>query len=334
MINLQIMKKYIYLILLTMVVSPLVGQQLPAYSQYMLNKYIINPAIAGSDGYTSFNVTTRQQWMGLKGAPEMNSASFQTRFIKKGYSIKTRRSGNRTLRNQTDGKVGLGGYIYNYSSGLVQRTGFQASYVYHTWIQRKNQLSLSLGLTGYHLRIKEDEIDFEIQEDPVLATELMRGIFVPDITFGAYLLNERYALGISADQLLGGILKIGSPGYANYRMKRHFYLMGSYSFFFGKDIELKPSFLYKMSEELRPQIDMGITYIFDNYKSAYWAGIAYRTENILVFSVGVRADQLYFGYGFDYGLNQLQNLTYGTHEFTVSFQLGAPQKRFRWMNRY
>jgi type IX secretion system PorP/SprF family membrane protein len=300
----------------------------------MQNKYIINPAIAGSDGYTSVNITTRQQWTGLKGAPKMNSASFQTRFIKQKYSIKTRRSGNRVLRKKTDGKVGLGGYVYNYRSGLVQRTGFQASYVYHTWVQRKNQLSMSLGLSGYHFRINEEEIDFEIQEDPVLATELMRGIFVPDIVFGAYWLNERYALGFSADQLLGGELKLGSSGYDNYQMKRHFYLMGSYSFFFGKEIELRPSFLYKMSEELRPQLDFGLTYIFDNFKNAYWAGIAYRTENIIVCTIGVRADQLYFGYGFDYGLNQLQKLTYGTHEFSVAFQLGAPQKRFRWMNRY
>lgn len=322
------------MVLLTAVCAPSFAQQLPAYSQYMLNKYIINPAIAGSDGYTSFNITTRQQWMGLKGAPEMNSASFQTRFIKQGYSINTRRSGRNVVRPQTDGKVGLGGYIYTYSSGLVRRTGFQASYVYHTWIQRMNQLSLSLGLTGYHFRLKEDEIDFEIDEDPVLATDLNRGIFVPDITFGAYFLNERYSLGFSADQLLGGILKIGSPGYDNYRMKRHYYLMGTYNFFFGKDVELKPSFLFKMSEQLRPQVDLGLTYKFDNYKNAYWIGLAYRTDKMIVATIGVRADQLYFGYGFDFSLNQLHRLTYGTHEFSVSFQLGAPQKRFRWMNRY
>jgi len=270
----------------------------------------------------------------VKGAPEVHSLSFQTRFIKRDYRIRTRRSGIRVLHPHTEGKVGLGGYIYNYNSGLVQRTGFQASYVYHTWIQRNKQLSLSLGLSGYHFRIKEEEIDFEIQEDPVLATGLRRGIFVPDITIGAYLLHERYSLGLSADQLLGGLVKIGSEGYANYEMDRHMYLMGTYSIFLGQNVEIRPSFLFKMSEQLRPQGDLGLTYIFDNFKNAYWAGLAFRTGGALIANIGVRADQLYLGYAFDFGLHKIQRFSYGSHEFTVAFQLGAPQKRFRWFNRY
>ena len=41
------------------------SQQLPVYSQYMMNKFLINPAVAGSEGYTSFNLTAREQWIGL-----------------------------------------------------------------------------------------------------------------------------------------------------------------------------------------------------------------------------------------------------------------------------
>ena len=45
------------------------GQQLPVYSQYMMNKFLINPAVAGSEGYTAFNLTSRKQWLGIKDAP-------------------------------------------------------------------------------------------------------------------------------------------------------------------------------------------------------------------------------------------------------------------------
>ena len=44
----------------------LYAQQLPQYSQYMMNKFLINPAVAGSEGYTSFNLTAREQWIGLQ----------------------------------------------------------------------------------------------------------------------------------------------------------------------------------------------------------------------------------------------------------------------------
>jgi type IX secretion system PorP/SprF family membrane protein len=328
------MKKILLILIFGIFYGFAYSQQLPIYSQYLYNKFMLNPAVAGADGYSSLNITTRQQWAGLEGAPKINSVSFQSRFIKRGYRINQRKSGKNVLRPQTDGKVGLGGYVYNYRSGLVQRTGFQFSYVYNIWLWRKTQLSLGLGLTGYHFRIMEEDIIFENMEDPVLAGDLKRGIFVPDATFGAYMLNERYSLGFSVDQLLGGAAKFGSSAYSNYTIKRHYYLMGSYSFFFGSENEVQPSFLIKMSEQLKPQMDMGVTYIFDNFKNSFWLGLQYRTINAIIVGAGVRADHLHVGYAFDFSFSQLQKLTYGTHEVSLAFKFGAPQKRFRWLNRY
>ena len=328
------MKKILLILIFGLLCGLSYSQQLPIYSQYLMNNFMLNPAVAGADGYASVNITTRQQWTGLEGAPKMNSVSFQSRFIKQGYRINQKKSGKNALRPKTDGKVGLGGYIYNYQSGLIQRTGFQFSYVYNLWIHRKTQLSLGLGLTGYHFRIKEEDIIFENMEDPVLAGDLKRGIFVPDAAFGAYLLNERYTFVFSIDQLLGGTAKFGSTAFSNYTMDRHMYMMGSYSFFFGRENEVQPNFIIRMSEQLKPQMDLGLTYIFDNFKNSFWVGLRYRTINAIIVGVGVRADHLHVGYAFDFSFSQLQKLTYGTHEISLAFKFGAPQKRFRWLNRY
>ena len=327
------MKKVLLIGIFGILGVALYAQQLPIYSQYLLNKFMLNPAVAGADGYASVNITTRQQWAGLEGAPKMNSVSFQSRFIKEGYKIKQRKGGNK-LRPQTDGKIGMGGYVYTYRSGLMQRTGFQLSYVYNVWIHRMTQLSLGLGLTGYHFRIMEEDIIFENMEDPILAGDLKKGIFVPDAAFGAYLLNERYTLGFSVDQLLGGTAKFGNSAFTNYTMDRHFYLMGSYSFFFGRENEVQPSFMIRMSEQVKPQMDLGVTYTYDNFKNSFWVGLQYRTINAMVIGVGVRADHLHVGYAFDFSFSQLQKLTYGTHEVSLAFKFGAPQKRYRWLNRY
>ena len=77
----------IYIILLLALGSSarLMAQQLPLYSQYVLNAFMVNPAIAGHDGYTSFNTTARQQWLGFSEAPRTYSASWQTRVLKKSY---------------------------------------------------------------------------------------------------------------------------------------------------------------------------------------------------------------------------------------------------------
>ncbi len=328
------MKKILFFLVFSLLSSFIYAQQLPIYSQYLLSTFMINPAIAGSDGYSSINITSRKQWVGLDGSPQINSISFQSRFIKNGYSIKNRKSGRNVLRPQTDGKVGLGGYLYNYQSGLMERTGFQFAYVYNFWIHRKTQLSLGLGLTGYHFRIKKEEVDFELDGDPVLDGDLSRGIFVPDASFGAYLLNERYSLGFSAEQILSGTVKNGSSAYGNFEMDRHFYLMGSYSFFAGRENEFRPSVLMKMSEQVRPQMDIGLTYLYDNFKNSFWFGLAYRTTSAMIISMGVRADHLHVGYAFDFSFHEVQRITYGTHEIALAFKFGGPQKRYRWLNRY
>ena len=60
-------------------------EQVPLYSQYMLNGFLLNPAVAGSEGYTAVNMTAREQWVGMKHAPGTYALSFQTRILKNSY---------------------------------------------------------------------------------------------------------------------------------------------------------------------------------------------------------------------------------------------------------
>ena len=43
---------------------------------------------------------------------------------------------------------------------------------------------------------------------------------------------------------------------------------------------------------------------------------------------------MYFGYSFDFTLNKIQRVTYGTHEFTLAFKFGDIDKRFNWLDRF
>ncbi|HEY4788176.1 MAG TPA: type IX secretion system membrane protein PorP/SprF, partial [Bacteroidales bacterium] len=59
--------RILWLWLVFMTITPVIAQQQPAYSQYTFNGFLLNPAVAGSEGYTSINVTTREQWVGIEG---------------------------------------------------------------------------------------------------------------------------------------------------------------------------------------------------------------------------------------------------------------------------
>jgi len=325
------MRKPAFILFLFLIGNWAFGQQLPLFSQYLYNKFLINPAVAGSDGYTSVSLTAREQWVGYYGAPRTVSFSMQTRMLKKSYILKQTRVKRQIYRPKSDGKVGLGGYIFSDKNGLVQRTGFQASYAYHMWLQKSTQLSMGLALTGYHYKINEKEINFEDPNEPWLNNNLRRGMFVPDVTFGAYLLNANYCLGFSADQLFEASAKIGSYAYKNFKINRHYYLFGSYDFSSGNYNVIQPSFILMMSEQFKPQADMGVTYI---YNQDFWTGLAFRTSGALIANVGVKYENMFIGYAFDFTLQEIQRITYGTHEITFALKFGDNTRRYRWLDRY
>ncbi len=307
------------------------AQQLPLYSQYMMNKYMLNPAIAGSDGYTTFSLTAREQWLGFENAPRTHALSFQTRLLKRSYIIKSRNVRKKTFKPGRSGRVGLGGYIYNDRNGLVNRTGAQFSYAYHI---RLNMSQLSFGLAGsvFQFNLLDDQIHFWDPSEPLIYDGSTRRILiVPDASFGVYFSSYQYYMGFSAAQLFQSYLKVGSNSFDNYRLKRHYYLTGGYIFDLGSNFELEPSILFKTTEDLQYQLDVN-TKLF--YKQDLWIGASFRTGTSLIFMGGVRVNQLYFGYAFDYTLSSIMKYSLGTHEFMVALKLGDSARRYRWIERY
>jgi type IX secretion system PorP/SprF family membrane protein len=335
--NRENMKKLTLFVILTALWQIVSAQQLPIYSQYLYNKFLINPAHAGSDGYTSINLTAREQWVGYSGAPRTYSLSWQTRILKKPYEVK-KKSGRTMYRPKTDGRVGLGAYVFSDRNGLIQRTGVQATYAYHMWLSANTQVSLGLAFTGYHFVINATQASFEDPNEPWLTDNLRKGVFVPDADFGVYVLNQKFDFGFSAQQLFGAAAKIGDYAYKNFHMDRHFYGFGSYYFSLTSKQELEPSLLVKMSEQLIPQADIGVTYIYDQ---SLWSGLTYRTGGGIIANIRLKyvpkhteKTALFFGYAVDFTLNQIQRVTYGTHELTLAVKFGDSSRRYRWLDRY
>ena len=304
------------------------AQQLPLYDQYMLTPFLINPAVAGSDGYTTFNLTAKSQWLGLPGAPNNQAFSVQTRLLKRSYIIKKKSVNKRVIKPSRSGRVGLGGYLFNDMNGNVFRTGAHFSYAYHLRI-RENQLSFGLGGTAYQFHIRQ--LDFYDDNEPLVSAGINQPVFVSDADFGVYFLSRNYFMGFSAKNLMQSYIKLGNRVLDSYRLYRHFYFTGGYRFELQNGMELEPSALFKMSSQLRPQLDINLKV---SYLNNFWAGVSVRTNGSLVTLFGVSVDRYYFGYAFDLDFNSLMKRTYGSHEFMVSLKLGDSARRYRWLDRY
>jgi type IX secretion system PorP/SprF family membrane protein len=347
--KIRYMKKYIITNLLigSLLINCLpdsFAQQLPVYSQYMMNGFLVNPAVAGHEGYTAINITAREQWLGLKDAPGTYAVSLQSRLLKNSFMSRSSSIRKRKRVMSRSGHVGYGLYAFTDMAGAFSRTGVQGTYSYHIPLQNA-QLSFGVTMTGFQFGINENKIKLLEPQDELLSST-PKSAFVPDANFGIYFTNNALYAGLSAMQLFQSPLKIGAdkngPGY---QMIRHYYITAGYRFEIGRNSLLEPSFLFKTTEKFISQVDVNLkAYIGENY----WAGVSYRTggsygmteETIngngtaAIIMAGVKVDKFYFGYAFDYTFSAIGARTLGSHEVMVSIKFGDNARRYRWLNRY
>jgi type IX secretion system PorP/SprF family membrane protein len=320
------------------------AQQLPVYSQYMMNGFLINPAVAGHEGYTAVNVTAREQWAGIKDAPGTYALSYQTRLLKNSYISRSASIRRRKRVMSRSGRVGYGGYAFTDMSGAFNRTGLQGTYSYHIPFD-KSQLSFGVSVTGYQFRINDEKIKLLQEDDPKLInTE--KSAFIPDANFGVYYTDKNLYVGLSAMQLLQTPLKLGAdkdgPGF---KMMRHYFIMAGYRFELNRELLMEPSFLFKTTEGFISQIDVNMKmYIGEEY----WVGLSYRSGgsyglieesfkgkgSSAIIMAGIRVDKIYFGYAFDYTFNAIGARSWGSHEVMAAIKFGDNARRYRWLNRY
>lgn len=306
------------------------AQQEQLFSQYTMNKFLINPAFAGHEGYTAYNLTARQQWLGFEDAPSTQAISGQARILKTSYISKSRSIKSRSRRRRPSGKVGIGGYIFNDMNGIVARTGGQFTYAYHLFVGQ-GQLSFGVSLVAYQFRIDKDQITTYDPNDPLIDGN-EDNLFIPDGNFGIYFSQAGFFAGLSATQLFQSALKFGSDNtFSNYKMYRQYYLMTGYRYDFGNSFEIEPSVLIKTNENLNIQADINVRGF---YKKDYWLGFSYRTGDSFVTMVGIRIDKILVGYAFDYSLSDIQRISYGSHEIMIGLRFGDNARRYRWLNRF
>ena len=224
----------------------------------------------------------------------------------------------------------MGGYLFNDQNGMISRNGFQVSYAYHIPM-RISQLSFGISVNAFQFKIDDQDIVAYDPADPYL-NSYDRVMFIPDANFGMYYMTKDFYVGFSALQLFKSAIKLGSEGENDYQLYRHFYIMGGYNYNINDNLSIRPAVLMKSSDDLHSfQVDLNATAY---YQDSYWGGISYRTGDAVTLLGGVKFQNYYFGYAFDYSLSDIRRVTFGSHELTFVAKFGDNARRYRWINRY
>jgi len=335
----RLIRNIILIVFLGFLAGVTEAQQVPMYSQYVLNGFLINPSMAGRDGYTTVNITARQQWLGLTGAPATYAASFQTRILKNSYISKSTSVRKRIIKPTKGGNVGLGGYVFNDRNGIMSRTGILAAYAYHMEAGKTNGLPnyLSLGLAAtvyqYAIDLTGNPILHDI--DDTFLDNYDRVVFIPDFNFGASFTTAKYYVGFAMSSISRGSLLFANSGGNKRTELGHYFLSGGVKIGFpgNPDWKLEPSALIKSSDMLFKSVQMDLTTRV-YYQDSYWAGLSYRTSDAMVLMLGLKYDRFIFAYAFDFTLTDIRKQSFGSHELTLAVRFGDSARRYKWINSY
>ncbi|OFY20144.1 MAG: hypothetical protein A2W98_12425 [Bacteroidetes bacterium GWF2_33_38] len=269
-----------------------------SFTLYPLNRYVQNPAAAGTKPYLFISTSFSRYWSGINGAPEIQAMS--------AHSLLSQRTA-------------IGFNLLNENTGLSGKTGAEFSYAYHLPIS-SGGTKLSFGLSALVSQYKMFTEKFVVDNiDDELIKNSENSIIVPDAAFGMSLYQEnKFFVDFSIRQLLGRSVNFVNPENLENKQIRHYSLGLGCLLSINENIEIEPSALLKASEAMVVQADLGARAIFNKSISI---GCYYRTNDGIFPFIGYDTKNIMFAYSYGVLMGDVANYSTGSHEIMLILKL-------------
>jgi len=284
------------------------GQQDPQITHNMFDKFLYNPAVAGSQSSVNVGLLHRSQWVGVPGAPTTQ---------------------NLTVESKVEAlNGGLGLNIINDALGPLSTKTATLSYAYQLRVNEKQQLGFGFSFGMMQIGFDEEWITPDGQIDSSLPPTGSSAT-VPDIGLGLYFTSENYYLGLSVTHLVP--FEANFDGVATFNPARHYYVAAGYDYDIDEQFSIRPSY-YMKTDGVIFQMDFNVNAF---YQQKHWAGFSYRIEDAIAFLVGFEvADNLTLGYALDVVTSKLASEAKQGHEILLRYSfdldiIGKPDTRYK-----
>jgi type IX secretion system PorP/SprF family membrane protein len=288
--------KIIAVCLVFLTTNSFFAQQDEQASMYMFNPLHYNPAYAGTRGDLSVVGVFRSQWIGIKGAPVSQFLSAHAPLSFKNMSA--------------------GINLSNDKIGARNRTCFYGNYAYTLRFKNKTYLNLGLSAGGdlmatdYAKLVAKDPNEVEVNNTFTQTTF--------NIGTGAYYYGEKFYVGLSSPRVLETKLEKDNVIIAQAYTRRHFFLAAGYVKEINSMLDIKSSFVVKMTPNAPLTVDLNVNAF---YAKKYWVGVMYRyNESIGVNLAYQLKESFMFGYAYDFPINGLSTVkNAGSHEIMLTY---------------
>lgn len=315
-----IKKTILILSLILAGLKPAGAQQNIQFTQYIFNSLSVNPAYAGYKEEWFGQMAMRTQWVGLDGAPQTGQFSIDG------------------ILDPAKKRMGLGLQISSDKLGPQSATSAYLNYAYRLRLNEDDteRLSFGLGIGVTNYGLDGTQLRPGDAFDPAMPVGQINSV-IPDGRFGMYYYNPKFYAGVSVMDLFSGdnsnnIFNWDAGTVQNLKRKRHLYLIAGMLNTLSSEVKLKPSILLKEDFRGPTSLDLNAMFIFND---RFWIGGSYRTgvkifeksfdinnnlSNLNSVSGLVQfyvTNKLRLGYSYDFNLNRLNTMSYGTHEITL-----------------
>ena len=278
------------------------AQNIPIYTQYMVNPYIYNPAYAGLEGKSTVGLTYRKQWYGINNAPTTTNFVFHTPLF----------LGLNMGLNVTQDNYG----IFKTSSALLS-VGYTIGLGWNHY--------LSVGLSG---GAGFNNIDFTNvnPNDPAFGNILDQSTYLDGNAGVAYHIGN-FNLGVSLPRMFQTetfpteTFDAGTLG-----LIKNYIITADYMLYFADDnFAFQPYGLYRSYDGYAPQIEGGGIF---HIKNLLWVGGAYRQDFGIAGMVGVKVKGSFsFGYSYEVPAAKAANINKTSHEILLTISFGKKNNR-------
>ncbi|MDY0104908.1 MAG: PorP/SprF family type IX secretion system membrane protein [Lentimicrobium sp.] len=284
--------------------ATLTAQQDRAFTNYMFNQSIINPAFTGSESCVHATLLTRQQWLGFEDfeGNKIHPQNYLMNLETPLFSINS----------------GLGVIVQYDNLPLNQNLNIRLNYAYHKKINDSHALSGGLSFDLSRRTLNFDDFVYFDPGDPLLASSGKQSGSMFDLGLGMqYVFKENLFAGVSIYNVLGSKTEVGS---VELNQQMLFNLMAGYEF--------------KILDRFRNKLDLVAGALYSGTKSSnfievhailkyndfIYGGLTYKTPNEIGVLAGLKWNNLSVGAAYDLGIKELSNkLSYGSPEVYVSY---------------
>jgi type IX secretion system PorP/SprF family membrane protein len=277
----------------------LFAQQESIFTTYRYHMNVVNPAYAGVDKETVLMSTIRQQWTGIKDAPQTQAVSFGT---------------------PVGNNLGIGISMFFDKTFIEKQTQLGLDFSYKLQVGALTDLYLGLKAGGNFYNVNTSGLEtYSNQADPALTTINQ---FNPNVGIGALLKNEKYFISLSVPRMLNTERAKNKDGYTSVATDRaHVYLSSGYNFDFETTtpLVLKPSFMLRYVNGAPLSVDLNVMLQIEEFIEI---GGSYRVDNAYAAMAGLTISKhLTFGYAYETNIGKVTASAKNSNEFFLRFKI-------------